>query len=226
MRRARWLVAASAFLLSAACSSGSTAPSPTNASTARPTPSLRELAAGRHATFVAGPMRGPAGLFAAYSLVKSVSAVHDPGSALMILRWDGARWEADGRLGADHYRGFWDFPSNNLDSALVDRASSEAPVFDGVEGGAGSYALMVAVRQGHRWFWARFRGCQAPNQCPPQSTRSNTATNGRIDGGRLVGDVGNCEPNCAQSTVIYRNEFSWVATARAFVLTGQRAVRR
>lgn len=219
MRRWPLLVCASATLLSAACAG---ATGRTAASAASPGPALRLLANSHHAAFVAGPKRGPDGLFAAYSVVKSISAVHDPGDSLTLLRWVGNRWTEDGRLSADHYHGLWDFPVNNLDADLVDGASSEAPVFHGSEGGGGGYGLMIAVRQHHRWFWARFHGCPEPGRCPPIATTSNTAANARIVSGRVIGALGNCDPNCAASTMIYVNEFRWVAADAAFVLTSQK----
>lgn len=183
---------------------------------------MRTLAKSRHATFVAGPRRGPAGLFAAYSIVRSESAVEDPHDTLTMLRWANARWTVDGRLAADHYQGFWDFPDNNLAANLVDSASAEAPVFDGSEGGGGGFGLMVAVRQQQRWLWARFRGCPAARQqCPPLVSNSNTIGDGQVVHGHLVGELGNCRPDCADSSVTYTNFFTWKPALGIFRLTRQ-----
>lgn len=238
MRHLPLLVCASLTMLSAACAGAtgrtvtsqpthgrgfpSRSPATATASAPAPGPTLRLLTRSRRATFVAGPRRGPDGLFAAYSIVKSISAAHNPGNSLTLLRWVGGRWAEDGRLSADHFHGLWDFPVNNLNADAVDGASSEAPVFDGREGGGDGYGLMVAVRQHDRWSWARFKGCPQPGHCPPLASESNTAANARIVNGRVIGELGNCDPSCATSTVVYDNEFSWVAADGVFVLTGQK----
>lgn len=188
-----------------------------------PRKALRTLARSHHATFVAGPLRGRDGLFAAYSVVRGESLVHDPRSRLILLRWRDGRWVTDGRLHAKHYGGYWDFPSNNLATARVEHASAEAPVFDGREGGGGGYGLMIAVRHRGHWLWARFDGCPVRGQCPPISTRSDTVANGRIVKRHVVSMLGNCRPDCASSRIVYRNRWSWRPKRPAFVLTHQRA---
>ena len=188
---------------------------------AEPRPALRALARRHHATFVAGPKRGPAGLFGAYSVVKSIAASHNPENTLTVLRWANGRWIMEARLHASQSNGFWDFPVNSLAADVVDGASTEAPVFDGGEGGGGGFGLMVAVRRQQRWSWARFQGCPAARGCPPLVTHSHTAGNGSIVHGQLIGVLGNCQPDCADSTVTYENHYTWKAALGTFLLTRQ-----
>ena len=188
---------------------------------ATPRQSLRQIARTQHATFIAGPRRGPAGTFAAFSVVRSVRADHDPGNTLTLLRWTGGAWTVESRLHATRANGFWDFPENNLAADTVEGASSEAPVFDGAEGGGGGFGLLVAVRQHGRWLWAHFAGCAVPGECPPLVTRSNTATDGQVVRGQVVGLGFNCRPDCADSSRVYRNQFAWDTERATFVLSRQ-----
>jgi hypothetical protein len=199
----------------------SPAPRTTHAPTPSPASSLRQLAAANHATYVAGPKSGPAGLFAAYSVVRSISAVHDPGNTLTLLRWTGGHWKVDGQLRAVHDNGYWDFPENDLAADTVVGASSEAPVFDGAEGEGGGTGFLVAVRRNGHWLWARFSGCPVPGQCPPLTSASTTAHSAYVERGRVVGVGLNCQPSCAASSKVYRNEFTWNAPTATFVLTRQ-----
>jgi hypothetical protein len=186
-----------------------------------PAVELRAIARRKHATFVAGPKDGPAGLFAAFSVVRSASAVGNPHNKLRLLRWNGKHWIADGSLLAERREAFWDYPNYSLDAALVDGASTEAPVFFGTVNGAGNTAVMVAVRINGAWRWSTFLGCQLPAWCPQVTTRGDVILNPHVVSGRFVGTVGNCQPDCGDSRAVFANYWSWSAHRRLFALVGR-----
>ena len=199
---------------------------PTASPAGTPISALRDLKRREHARYMAGPARGPAGVFAALSFISSVYCCRNPHNRLVLLRWDGHSWQEDGRLNAIRDGHNWDFPySYAAGPHLVAGASTEAPVFLGPVNGTYPNVEMAAVRGHGRWRWARFIGCDVLTGCRGKPELSPLVANSSFRGDHLFGSVPTCKPDCASSRVTYEESWAWSTDKQAFVLARVKPVR-